>query len=86
FRTSKTKSASVDENIHQLMRFFLPVDNSSSENHSFFSGLLEWHVLFRAFAEFAALARQHHFYEAEIEKMEASLLEMSPYPDKKESD
>lgn len=47
---------------------------------------LEWHVLFRAFAEFAALARQHHFYEAEIEKMEASLLEMSPYPDKKESD
>ena len=39
FRTSKTKSASEDENIHQLMRFFLPVDNSSSENHSFFSGL-----------------------------------------------
>ena len=33
------KSASEDENIHQLMRFFLSVVNSSSENHSFFSGL-----------------------------------------------
>ena len=43
---------------------------------------LEWHVLFRAFAEFAALARQYHFYEDEIEKMGASLLEMSPYPKK----
>lgn len=40
---------------------------------------LEWHVLFRAFAEFAALARQYHFYENEIARMGASLLEMSPY-------
>lgn len=47
---------------------------------------LEWHVLFRAFAEFAALARQYHFCEDEIKKMGASLLEMSPYPDKKEDD
>lgn len=47
---------------------------------------LEWHVLFQAFAEFAALARQYHFYEDEIAKMGASLLEMSPYPDKKEDD
>ena len=47
---------------------------------------LEWHVFFRAFAEFAALARQYHFYEDEIKRMGASLLEMSPYPDKKEDD
>ena len=40
---------------------------------------LEWHVFFRAFAEFAALARQYHFYEDEIARMGASLLEMSPY-------
>lgn len=43
---------------------------------------LEWHLLFRAFAEFAALARQHHFYEDDVAKMEASLFEMSPYPKK----
>ena len=47
---------------------------------------LEWHVLFRAFAEFAALARQYHFYEDEIARMGASLLEMSPYPDKRKDD
>lgn len=47
---------------------------------------LEWHLLFRAFTEFAAIARQYHFYEDEITKMSASLLEMSPYPDKKEDD
>jgi hypothetical protein len=43
---------------------------------------LEWHLLFRAFAVFAALARQYHFYEDEVNKMEASLFEMSPYPKK----
>ena len=47
---------------------------------------LEWHVLFRAFAEFAAIARQCHFYEDEIAGMGASLLEMSPYHDKREDD
>lgn len=43
-------------------------------------------MLFRAFAEFAALARQYHFYEGEITRMGASLLEMSPYPSKREDD
>ena len=47
---------------------------------------LEGHVRFRAFAEFAALARQYHFYEDEVARMGASLLVMSPYPDKKEDD
>ena len=40
---------------------------------------LEWHLLFRAFSKFAALARQYHFYEDEIARMGTSLLEMSPY-------
>lgn len=44
---------------------------------------LQWHVLYKAFAEFAALARQYHFYEDEVSKMESSLFEMSPYPRKK---
>lgn len=43
-------------------------------------------MLFRAYAEFAALARQYHFYEDEIARMGASLLEMSPYPSKREDD
>ena len=43
---------------------------------------LQWHVHYDAFAEFAALARQYHFYEDEVNKMEASLFEMSPYPKK----
>lgn len=41
---------------------------------------LQWHVLYDAFAVFAALARQYHFYEDDVAKMEASLFEMSPYP------
>ena len=43
---------------------------------------LEWHLLFRAFAEFAAIARQHNFYDDEVGRMEASLFEMSPYKKK----
>ena len=43
---------------------------------------LQWHVLYDAFAVFAALARKYHFYEDEVNRMEASLFEMSPYPKK----
>lgn len=43
---------------------------------------LQWHILYDAFAVFAALARQYHFYEDEVNRMEASLFEMSPYPKK----
>lgn len=43
---------------------------------------LMWHTLYDAFAVFAALARQYHFYEDEVGRMEASLFEMSPYPKK----
>lgn len=44
---------------------------------------LQWHVLYDAFTVFVALARQYHFYEDEVDKMEASLFEMSPYPRQK---
>lgn len=40
---------------------------------------LQWHFLYEAFSAFAALARQYHFYEAEVDKMETSLFEMSPF-------
>lgn len=43
---------------------------------------LQWHVLYDAFAVFAALARQYHFYENEVSRMETSLFEMSPYKKK----
>lgn len=43
---------------------------------------LEWHLFFEAFETFAAMARQYHFYEDDVAKMEASLFEMSPYPKK----
>ena len=38
------------------------------------------YVLFsEAFQKFVALARQYHFYEKEVAKMEVSLFEISPY-------
>lgn len=44
---------------------------------------MQWHLFYRAFAAFASMARQYHFYEAEISRMEKSLFEMSPYPNLK---
>lgn len=32
-----------------------------------------------AFQKFAALARQYHFYEEEVARMEQSMLDMNPY-------
>lgn len=43
---------------------------------------LQWHILYDAFAAFAAIARQYHFYEDDVAKMEAALFEMSPYSKK----
>lgn len=38
------------------------------------------YVLFsEAFQKFAALARQYHFYDTEVARMEKSVLEMDPY-------
>ena len=37
-------------------------------------------VLFaEAFQEFASLAKQYHFYDEEVARMEKSVLEMDPY-------
>lgn len=46
---------------------------------------LEWHIFYRAFAAFAAMARKYHFYNDEVDKMEASIFAMSPIGIKKES-
>lgn len=38
------------------------------------------YVLFaEAFQKFASMARQYHFYDAEVARMEKSVLEMDPY-------
>lgn len=38
------------------------------------------YVLFsEAFWKFASMARQYHFYDAEVARMEKSVLEMNPY-------
>lgn len=45
------------------------------------------YVLFaEAFQKFAALARQYHFYEDEVARMEASVFKMSPYPKRRKDD
>jgi len=41
---------------------------------------IQWHLFYRVFSDFAAMAGQYHFYEPEVARMEASLFEMSPYP------
>lgn len=40
---------------------------------------LQYVLFVEAFQKFAALARQYHFYESDVAKMEMSLFEMSPY-------
>ena len=40
---------------------------------------LQWHLLYKTFAAFASMARQYHFYEPEVARMEKSLFDMSPY-------
>lgn len=45
---------------------------------------LEWHLFFETFEKFAAMAREYHFYDEEIRKMEASIFQMSPIELRKE--
>jgi hypothetical protein len=47
---------------------------------------LQYPFLANAFYEFAAAARQYHFYDEEINRMEKSIMEMNPYPQKKKGD
>lgn len=45
------------------------------------------YVLFaEAFQKFAALARQYHFYDAEVARMEQSMLDMNPFPYQRKDD
>lgn len=45
------------------------------------------YVLFaEAFQKFAALARQYHFYDAEVARMEKSVLDMNPFPHQRKDD
>lgn len=43
---------------------------------------LQWHIFYGVFAEFAAMARQYHFFDEEVDKMEQSLFAMCPYKKK----
>lgn len=45
---------------------------------------LAWKELYDKFAAFAHEARQHGFYVAEIDKMESSIFDMSPFPKESE--
>lgn len=44
---------------------------------------LQYILFSEAFYKFAAMARQYHFYEEEISRMEKTIIEMNPYPQKK---
>lgn len=41
---------------------------------------LQYALFAEAFWRFAALARQYHFYDEEVARMEQSMLDMDPYP------
>lgn len=40
---------------------------------------LQYTLFAEAFWKFASMARQYHFYDAEVARMEKSVLEMDPY-------
>ena len=40
---------------------------------------LQYTLFAEAFWKFASMARQYHFYDEEVARMEKSVLEMSPY-------
>lgn len=40
---------------------------------------LQYTLFAEAFWKFASMARQYHFYDEEVARMEKSVLEMNPY-------
>lgn len=40
---------------------------------------IQYTLFAEAFWKFASMARQYHFYEEEVARMEKSVLEMDPY-------
>ena len=45
---------------------------------------LQYTLFAEAFWKFASMARQYHFYDEEVARMEKSVLEMNPYQRKDE--
>lgn len=45
---------------------------------------LQYAFLVEAFYKFAALARQYHFYDEEVARMEQSMMDMNPFPRRKD--
>ncbi|MCI7057323.1 MAG: hypothetical protein MR959_10700 [Selenomonas bovis] len=45
---------------------------------------LQYVLFVEAFQEFASLAKQYHFYDEEVARMEKSVLEMDPYQRKED--
>ena len=41
---------------------------------------LQYALFAEAFWKFASMARQYHFYDAEVARMEKSVLDMDPFP------
>ena len=46
---------------------------------------LQYTLFAEAFWKFASMARQYHFYEEEVARMEKSVLEMNPYQRKEDT-
>ena len=46
---------------------------------------LQYTLFAEAFSKFASMARQYHFYDAEVAHMEKSVLEMNPYQRKEDT-
>ena len=45
---------------------------------------LQYALFAEAFWKFASMARQYHFYDAEVARMEQSMLDMNPFPQRKD--
>lgn len=45
---------------------------------------LQYALFAEAFWKFASMARQYHFYEEEVARMEQSMLDMNPFPQRKD--
>ena len=46
---------------------------------------LQYALFAEAFWKFASMARQYHFYEEEVARMERSMLDMDPYKRKEDA-
>lgn len=47
---------------------------------------LQYALFAEAFWKFASMARQYHFYDEEVARMEQSMLDMNPFPHQRKDD